>query len=421
MRRIRSPLPELVLETVPSMLHMDETAEMYSGWKEAGIDKMIMRPNDIHYSKYFLPLGMEKAVYDHFQLGFTHGIAGYVADSLVGHWPLYGLLYYVQAKMMIDPQKSFEFWEHEYCESFGAAAPLVMKYYRYYREKIWQEKISTDLARYESAYNDFGRWPEWTVFTAEDFDYTDALLERALALVSEPVPQRILHEKKLYNEFARLFWHASSTDDDTLEKYNATAKLLRFMVAQRENLPMRWESIFSHANYRDPAAILDCYAFRNCRNFFPLHRFPAFSPDPENKGIKEKWFKYPDKRLWYCWDQIDSAAYWQEQKNIRTPESLQNFLKNYSGIGWYKLSISSRESIRGKKGKLFLPKVRGDISAWINGTNCTCLISINPDGSQSVKVPLEIMPTGEVRIFLRIDSGNLKNAGLGAPAAFVVD
>ena len=104
--------PQVIIGFVPSMMDLEKVGVMYRGWKQAGAGKLFLRPNDQHVNTG-LPMGFEKQMFDHFQLGIKNGIIGTDYDSLHNFWPATGFADYILARAHTDPSKSCEHWEQE--------------------------------------------------------------------------------------------------------------------------------------------------------------------------------------------------------------------------------------------------------------------------------------------------------------------
>ena len=128
----------VIIGFVPRMLELDTNEEKYKEWRDAGAEKIFLRPNDLH-NNTMLPMGFEKHIFEAFKMGVKYGIIGTDYDALHGFWDISGLSDYLIARGNVDPSQDFEHWMEEYCSAYGAAAPDVRAYYDYFRINIWEK------------------------------------------------------------------------------------------------------------------------------------------------------------------------------------------------------------------------------------------------------------------------------------------
>ena len=109
----------------------------YQSWVKAGAKNLFLRPNDMHIDPG-LPMGFEKKMFDNFQICMKYGAFGTDYDAIHNFWPVSGIANYIIARAIAEPDKSFYYWENEYCSTYGPAATEVKKYYHYWRKNIFE-------------------------------------------------------------------------------------------------------------------------------------------------------------------------------------------------------------------------------------------------------------------------------------------
>lgn len=257
--------PRVIVGAVPFMLSpYEENQKFYHDWRAAGVEKIFLRPNDQHLATG-LPMGFEKAMFDAYKLGIENGIIGTDYDSLYNFWPVYGMGDYILAKAHVDPSKSFEYWEEEYCSAYGAAAPEVKAYFAYWRDAICKKKILPAMPKILKQLNGNNLFRTGIFrdnlhdyYSPEDFDRTDLILSKGASKKLNERQKNLIEQLVLSNQHARL------THQALLGKYNkdysASKRLLQFRIAHRNSLKMNWPYLFSIENtYRDITGVQKVY------------------------------------------------------------------------------------------------------------------------------------------------------------------
>ena len=133
----------VVVHIVPYVdpLDIDTVKAHFEGWKRAGATQLALRPNYHHkYLTTVLPLGIEKQMFDVFQLAVSNGCISADYDSAMGHWAVSGLSDYILARAMADPAKPFAHWERV-LRHVWRAGRNVAAYFRYWRQnsgRLWR-------------------------------------------------------------------------------------------------------------------------------------------------------------------------------------------------------------------------------------------------------------------------------------------
>lgn len=233
--------PGVIIGMVTSMMSCQEAQEIFAGWSAAGARKTFLRPNDQHVNTG-LPMGFEKTLFEHFQIGYRNGIISTDYDQLHGFWNATGMADYILARAHIDPTQTFEHWEKEYCSAYGAASEIVRKYHEYFRQKIWDKRVwpNREAITKRGKFGNFRRGLMWDLdkyYSIEDFDATDAILAKADKLKLSPNQRRLMDELKLANRHARLTFIATTAPKG---KLNAAKELLDFRTKYKDTLNMNW-------------------------------------------------------------------------------------------------------------------------------------------------------------------------------------
>ncbi|MBP5639904.1 MAG: DUF4838 domain-containing protein [Victivallales bacterium] len=366
-------LPGVILGFVPSMMSIEDTDRQYKEWRKMGAQLMFQRPNDQHVNTG-LPMGFEKALFDHFQVGIKNGIIGLDYDSLHGFWDATGVADYILARAAIDPTRSFDYWMDEYCSIYGAAAPDVKEYYAYFRENVWEKRLLPNKLEIleKGRYGNFRRGLMWNLaqyYRKDDFDATDEIIARGLTRQLTERQRMRMERLKLANMHARLTFNAIAAKGD--QKTAAAVKLFKFRVTNKDTLNMNWSRLFFlERSFGDIAGIgiaqhIGDYQMARTQ---PLRWF--FMPDVDQVGDKEQWQNYNMNQIKTTWYMALIDRSWENQPQVGTPEGLFNLLKNYDGIGYYALDIAIPPEWMGKEIALVIGAA--DESAWIfvNGINC---------------------------------------------------
>ncbi len=359
--------PRVIIAFVPSMMELQKVDAMYKGWREAGAVKLLLRPNDPHLNTG-LPMGFEKQMYEHFQLGIKNGIIGTDYDTIHGYWPITGIADYILSRAHTDPSQSFEHWEKEYCSAYGAAADLVAEYWRYWRNNIWEKRLlpNATAIRERGKYGNFRRGLMWDLdkyYRTEDFDKTDALLQQAAQLQLDPAARRRVEQLQLANQHSRLMLAALSAKPGA--KLTHSKALLAFRVKHKNDLNINWDNMMEREKiFGDITGVFEAAQFLNFSDFRPLPITWLFKIDSANKGLKEQWEKTSLADIRKEWSPIAVNRFWEDQATTKgMPQELQEQLKNYDGIGYYARDFAIPKEWEGSEIYLFFGAV--DESAWV--------------------------------------------------------
>ena len=242
-RREKIEYPDNILcGLVPSIL--EDNAVLFSQWQKAGLKNCFLRPNDLcSYSAAIR--GWEKVIYDKFQQTRMFNISGVDYDSSFGRAAL-DLEGYVVARMITDPQKSFEEIYTEYCDAFGPASSAVRTVYDNIRQ-AGEAALKLEMERIENKrLLDDSLLKFNTEKLSEIYRSSLALLqnlpERSITPDNRPKLERLklaLEHSILSHEFTTA---GAGTDQDALEK--SAEKLLAFRIKNSSSLYDLWRYVF---------------------------------------------------------------------------------------------------------------------------------------------------------------------------------
>lgn len=369
--------PNIVVHIVPYVIPLDtETnAQLFKGWQQAGATRLALRPNYHHkYMVGSLPLGIEKQMFDVFQQAVRYGTISADYDSLMGNWPVTGFADYVLAKAMSDPSKSFEYWEDHYMQGFGAAASDIKRYYAYWRQNVWDERLAPALEPINDAgrYGFFIRGLMWTLgdhdyYRLADFDRTDAILRKAASRNLTSQQRQRVEQLQLANQHARLVYLAATADGQ--ERYHRTRELVEFRKEHKDVLRMSWVRLIG---------LEDRYNWTEVNLVEQLKEYPLpwvqtgmawqFKMDPQDIGLAEGWQNI-DVGQAKDWQQLRTDNFWENPYRSETDPALRESLSEYDGVGWYVSRLNIPKSMRGRNLYLRFGGVGDTCDVYVNGVH----------------------------------------------------
>ena len=126
-RREKIEYPDNMLCGMVPILSEDSGA-LFEAWKAVGMRHSFLRPNDTHPASSLMR-GMEKRIYDKYQAARkSFKLYGVDYDGTLGVKSR-DLEHYVVARMIADPDLSFDTIIDEYCSAFGKAKDMVKNFY----------------------------------------------------------------------------------------------------------------------------------------------------------------------------------------------------------------------------------------------------------------------------------------------------
>lgn len=248
---------------------LTEIDQYFLDWKNKDADEFFHRPNDLNQDTGF-PIGFEYHMFEKYRLGNVRlALKGTDYDMCWAFWPTSGITYYIMARAMYRPEKTFSDWETEYFATFGSAAADIREYYTHWRQ-VWNERIMNNREKIEAM--SAGKLDLLRakvthltdqLYSENDYDRTDAMLALAATRAGLTAQQSArIANLRLANQHNRLKYHAvrdnclgSPTTDDTQKKASSRA-LLDFRIANKSALNIHWEALAYLENvYEDNAGI----------------------------------------------------------------------------------------------------------------------------------------------------------------------
>lgn len=254
-RREKVEYPDnLLFGMVPQMF--EDNRKMFEEWWKAGARQVFLRPNDLCAGMPFTR-GLERLIYDKFQASRKFRIFGTDYDGSCGVRNI-DLEYYIVARMIHAPDRSFEELENEYYSAYGAAAPEVRQYHQFWR-KIGEGipgKVAAELKKQNRFLNDAGQIGMVVneniahFYREQDFLQADAVLQKAQQRMLSIPARRLLDELILINRHSLFTWHfireanrKAAGKENRLEQ--AARDLVAFRVRNRDCIDWKWPELFA--------------------------------------------------------------------------------------------------------------------------------------------------------------------------------
>lgn len=411
---------DVVIGIVPDLLiDADVLEKNYKDWQAAGAREILLRPNDMHID-FGMPIGFEKKMFDNFSIGVKNGVFGTDYTSLHDFWETSGIADYILAKAHVYPSEPFEKWEDEYCSIYGAAKDEVKEYFQYWR-KVFETRFYPDREAIIKAgrYGNFRRGMMWKLtayYKAEDFDTTDKILKRAIALKLDSSERERLARLMQINNHARLTYETVFAQNDEkkspVDKINASRKLFAFRLENKDKLNMNWPLLFSlEKEFGDITGIIISKMFDD--KLSPVSRLSLtwrFRTDPGNVGIHEKWQLSKWSEICQTWNTVRIDQGWTKQSDKTMSAELRKQLESYSGTAWYAINLPIGEKL--KKAKVYLTFGAVDKSCWVyvNGhLSGSHIYTAAEDWRMpfSIRIDEHFSDSKEQNIIVRVESGGI--------------
>ena len=408
--------PNIVIGFVPSMMAIEVVQSQYEGWRKMGATMMFQRPNDQHINSG-MPMGIEKRLFDHFQVGYKNGIIGTDYDSIHRFWETAGIADYILARAHVYPERTFEQHFDEYCSAYGAAAPEVKEFYNYWRKEVFEKRLLKNKKQIaeKGRYGNFRRGLMWDFakyYAEKDFDTTDAFLKKGLEKNITPLQKARLSKLLLANQHSRLTYRAMAAS--SREKTLRGKDLLRFRIANWDRLNMSFYNLYDvEGEVGDVTGVKRATLLNDFEQDKMLRLAWSFAVDPDKQLTKSEIWKKGLKST-AKWHKVRVDSPWEQQNNNKTLDpKFKEMLKNYNGSAWYAVPLSIPKEWKGKEIALVFGAV--DESAWVyvNGKLCGSQVY---KGGDDWKKPFTIVITdamdwskGNQSLFVRVED----NGGLG--------
>jgi hypothetical protein len=350
---------------VPVFLNLEVVENNYKGWYNMGAQALFLRPNTFHIN-IGLPMGYEKEVFKSFQLGVKYGVIGTDYDSLQNFWSANGIAPYILSRAFIDPSKSFDYWEDEYCSAYGDAAKIVKEYFQYIRRTIWEGRSLQDkrVTNYNGVLrrNIVPRMKE--LFKISDYVNAGKILEKAKKLKLTPQQTKRLDTLILENRHALLTVRAILAKDT--EKLQRGRELLEFRIKHKNDLNIYWPSLL---NIEQSWDIVGLKGINRLKKYSYAEETPDkwyFEVDNNALGSKQNWQNLDFARIRNTWIEVPVYLNW-EKFGSQVPAQLAKILTDYNGIGWYAQDLKITPALKGKKIYLYFEAVDESCWVYVNG------------------------------------------------------
>lgn len=334
--------------------------DLWGAWAEKGVSLMF-RPN-FTLDGHNFPLPYYRDFVNCFDFARDNGLIASDMDSLTGMYAANGLTnYIIAAKHGSAMPKSIEELENDYFSAFGAAAPVIRKYYAYLEEVCYNND-------FETAQNiEGGRWADF--FLNAEHIYSAEVMKNCFALLDKAAQQ--VSDDKLSSE--RIAYLRTGLEDAQLVlltqksfreyKQNGSAagfaenykKLKEF----RDSNEHKGYSNIAYSNYLEGRHWPIHFVLLN-NDSIDLDNW-SIRFDPENKGFTEEWFKNEN----VTWEAVKTDSHWEKQLPGLKWE--QEHGKPFKGAGWYRCSFKVDKFAELEKLKLVFGAVDGSSIIWLNG------------------------------------------------------
>lgn len=366
--------PNTVVQLVPYVdpLKLDQVKEHFEGWRKAGAAKLVLRPNYHHkYLTTAMPTGIEKQMFDVFQLAYENGCIQTDYDSLRHQWTVTGISDYILAKSMAEPEKNFGHWAREYYSGFGAAAGEVRDYFEYWRHEVWEKRLRPNIITISNlgGAGNFDRGLLWSLdnyYSPEDFEKAGRILEKAAGKELAPRQKKRLEQLRLANQHALLTYRAVVAKP--YEKSEYADELMRFRLKHKDDLRLSWKNIVASeiANGDITGMMISDEMKGYLKPWIQTDLFWKFRLDPGNVGLDENWRKYPWTEF-ADWYDFRTDRSWEKQFEFDEPHNLSDetaeVVFSYDGIAWYAIRQNVPPDWRDREVYLRFGAV--DESCWI--------------------------------------------------------
>jgi len=363
---------------------MDDYCSEYAKWVKTGC-RMILRPNFTLCGHCF-PINYAAEYARCYKSANDHGLVGFDIDSLTGNYSAMGTTLYTIARIPCRPDMNAKTIAEEYCAAFGAAAPLVERYFARLADITRNVCPKFTGQSFGPEGGDYSKYfiiaPH--VFTPEVFaELYDILDQAAQGVKNDKLSAERVNWLRLGLKHAEL----TAATQLGFEQYKKNGDIGPFALKAAELEAFRAEhekdfiSNFGFLRmYENSVWPWEWLKFQGEK----LQALPIqwkFRTDPENQGINEKWFasNYDDSK----WNTIRTDKVWDSQLG-----------EHYYGFAWYRLDIDLPQKMKGSP-VLLVGAVDEACAVWINGKKCLSRPYLEKEDPDSWMKPFEV-PFGKV-------------------------
>jgi len=228
---------------------LEQCRRVWKGWADAGVSGIFLRPNQLAVARNPIVTDADKAYFQVFRLGYANKMLGTDFGGAFGNWANASMMYYIMAKAHVDPTKSFEHWEDEYCAAYGAAAPEAKAYFQHWRavhakNPLGDKRYGGTLYKKAQEY-----------YEPAPFQQAARILDRAAAKPLLPSQKALVQQLVLANRHNHLWLKAIATGNEAREKdassaarqasLAATRELWDYRLKHKDELDMNWAWVFT--------------------------------------------------------------------------------------------------------------------------------------------------------------------------------
>jgi len=371
----QAPAPPVEFLRLPAGTGVQRAAAL---WREARkpSERTVIHQSDALLANVGLPLGREKQLFDLFQVGLRHDMAGTDYAFLPISWWLDGLACYALARAHTHPETPFSVWEAEFCSLFGAAAFDVKQYYRYWR-RHFTEKIAPARDRAVDA-----GWGSWETglcltvgdhFSLNDFRTSVGFLHDALTRELAPEEKSRLQELVLAHEHAELVFlalEAVNRTNDTPEKLEKALTWARRLADFRRHFQQHLRGALPRlaAQEKRLGDVTGGEWAGLFKDADPVRRLPLewrFRPDPEDVGEEKRWCEAGVVALG-TWVPATLDRPWDRQGDAGEPQA-DEAEGDRCDIGWYAAALTIEPELSAREVFLNFHGLRSSCKVFVNG------------------------------------------------------
>ena len=253
-RREKVKYPDNMLFGMVPMMFEDNN-KIFGEWQKCGAKNVFLRPNDLCIGSPFF-IVFEKRIYDKFQVAKRFNLFGVDYDGACGV-RTNDLAFYVTARMVTFPEKTFSELENEYYSGFGKAAGIVKDFYAHYRNlgEVNLEKAVQLLKMQKRKLLDSGQLNQVIMnninvfYKLENFKKASQILARCKQEQLSPQCRKRFQDLVVLNKHAeKTFLFISEAAKKSANKPNqlekASAELLKFREKENKSLAWNWPSLW---------------------------------------------------------------------------------------------------------------------------------------------------------------------------------
>ena len=363
--------------------------DLWQGWYDSNATLM-MRPN-FTLDGHNMPLMYYKEFVDCFDFAKKRGLKYSDFDSLTGMFGANAItLYTIAAKNGGSCNKSVTELENDFFSAFGKAEPLIREYVNLMTSASAKGDKSNNTSIEGGNYAEFFLHAD-KVFSPQVMTKGKILLDKALkAVEKDSIEAKRVKFLKAGFDDANIVLEAQRG----YRQYKKNSDFKLFSAQLRKLAAFRAAN--EHLGYAD-LGVCDYLESR----YWPMHLAKlgdnsreltnwTFSFDPNNLGIKEKWFELPNCK----WDSITTNSHW-EKTSLYAKYLKSGGKKRLTG--WYRNVFFINGTNQKQKAKISFGAIDGDADIYLNGKLVFSRQYPDNGDVDSWKKPFAVDVTGKLR------------------------